>query len=39
LRGDAARANVLFQQALSSNSENATIKNNIAILKRTQVLR
>jgi Flp pilus assembly protein TadD len=39
LRGDAARANVLFRQALSSSPDDAIINNNIAILKRTQVSR
>ena len=39
LRGDAVRANGLFRQALSASPDNATINNNIAILKRTQVAR
>ena len=34
LRGDAARASVLFRQALSSSPDDPTINNNIAIMKR-----
>ncbi|UVF18487.1 tetratricopeptide repeat protein [Microvirga terrae] len=37
LRGDAARADILFRQARASSPNNQTINNNIAILKRTQV--
>jgi Flp pilus assembly protein TadD len=39
LRGDSGRASVLFRQALSSNPDNLTINNNIAILKRAPVSR
>ncbi|MBF9235765.1 tetratricopeptide repeat protein, partial [Microvirga sp. BT350] len=38
LRGDAARANALFRQALSLSPDNPTINNNTAILERTQVI-
>ncbi|MBF9233667.1 tetratricopeptide repeat protein, partial [Microvirga alba] len=39
LRGDAARANALFRQALSLSPDNPTINNNTAILERTRVVR
>ena len=39
LRGDAGRASAMFQQALSSSPDSETIRNNIAIMKRTQVVR
>jgi Flp pilus assembly protein TadD len=38
LRGDVAHARTLFSQALSASPDNATINNNINIMKRTQAV-